>query len=279
MNPLLQNTAQQKELEQNGLVRGPGLSMELVETIKAEFARQEKQYQKDNLFQSTNMLLDERQRMQDFAFLSNTLKPYLDEVFQDYKIVMPNFLFKPTEPSGGGIDLHQDWSYVDEDQFYSLNLWIPLVDTSADNGTMHGVRGSHRLGKTIRGRNIWWPFYDLKDEIVRNLCEPLDMKAGESVIHYNSLLHYTSPNVSGADRLAISVIVTFKQADVMVYFDKDGHIYKAKGGDDFYLRYGVFDPHFDEHLHPQFVITTAEYKKQVEGLVNTLTKDAVPTKR
>ncbi len=247
----------------NGFVKGPSVTEDILVQLQEEFGKRNNRYSSGTqAFQSTNMFPYSFEQQEDYQVIINALAPYLEKNFFNAKVILPNFLLKRADVKVGDLHLHQDWSYVDEEKFCSLNIWIPLVDVGTNNGTIHFVKSTHLADKRVRGRNIWWAYYDIREHIVAQSCVPVNLKAGESVIHFNSILHYTSTNLSSSNRPAISLVITMKEADAMVYFGKEEKIYRARVPDNFYMKHGVFCSDFEQGLNAEFQALESDYKMQ-----------------
>ena len=84
--------------------------------------------------------------------LKTMLSPIIKQHLSNFKPLIANFAVK--EPQASGINLHQDWCFVDESKHFSLNIWLPLVDVDEKNGCYHVISGSHKIYRTFRGTNI-----------------------------------------------------------------------------------------------------------------------------
>lgn len=132
------------------------------------------------------------------------------------------FIAKP--PHGKGVlSLHQDWNIVDEHQHRSFNIWIPLVDTHAENGAVHVLPGSHNKEFTIRGPRIGDGWNGLEKDIYQHL-KRLDMKAGEALVYDHALWHSSPPNQSTEPRPAVVIGMVAKDTPLKAYFGEDGQV-------------------------------------------------------
>ncbi|HNF47904.1 MAG TPA: phytanoyl-CoA dioxygenase family protein [Chitinophagales bacterium] len=148
---------------------------------------------------------------------------------------------------------HNDWSIVDESHYNSYNLWIPLVDTNKENGTLGLIPGSHLWKQNLRGLNIPGSFEKYTDKLMKTGYEPA-LQAGEVILYNHKLVHYSRPNTTAKPRHVAIIGAKDKDAELQVSFCLDGkniETYKAQE-EDFY----VFD---------------AELIKQRNRLINTQT--------
>ena len=160
-------------------------------------------------------------------------KSTLDAHFDFYKCIFGYYLFKkPSEQ--GGVFMHKDWTLIDEEHFVGYTLWIPLVDTSIENGCFEVVPRSHQKNTQPRGSNISQDYPDTSPDDFR----AVPVKAGDAIIFDHRLLHSSPPNLSETDRLAVGLSIVPKDAAVIHYFHKleTGETTRNEVGDDFLIK-------------------------------------------
>lgn len=115
-----------------------------------------------------------------------------------------NFMYK--KPFGENMQLHADWSYVDESKYKSYNVWSPLIDTNLKNGCLWIVPFSQQIVSSFRGVGL--PrFYENEQELLKKrYAIPLKLKKGEAVIYDHRVIHFSNPNYSSKGRPAITMI-------------------------------------------------------------------------
>ncbi len=62
--------------------------------------------------------------------------------------------------------IHQNWTFVDEDKFTSVSVWVPLCDVSRFNGTLEVVPKTHNTLTKYRSPSIPWVFAEPVDVVV-----------------------------------------------------------------------------------------------------------------
>ncbi len=210
--------------------------------------------------------------------IDQVITPVSQKYLDNYRFLLVSTMMKePGEDTT--FEVHQNWNFVEEDQYHSLAIWVPLVDVNAQNGTMHVVEGSHRLFPTFRGgpeipsiyRNIY-PY------IKEKYMKPIDLSAGDALIIDDAILHYTSPNMGHHTRIALAQVMIPKAAQPIYYYQKYGDdrapIQQYDIDDDFYLyfnnRYNPTAPPHDCELTNQFrtslqPVTETEFDELMAG--------------
>ena len=166
-------------------------------------------------------------------YVQQELKENLDEHFSGYKCLLGYFLYK--KPStAGGVFMHKDWTLIDEKKFAGYTIWIPLVDTSEENGCFQVVQGSHIKDFRPRGSFIQQEYADVNESDFK----ALPVLAGDAIIFDHRLLHASPPNRSDSDRLSVGLIVVPENATVIHYYqapEKDEpEVFEA--GNDFLVK-------------------------------------------
>lgn len=154
-----------------------------------------------------------------------------------------NLSFVTKWPEGGGeLPVHQDWSYVDEDEHECATIWVPLDEATAelDNGPLALLPRSHLLPSPPRGANSrpWYlPYRDaLADHLVTPAVEP-----GHALVFSCRMLHGSPPNRSDAPRRAVTAMVAVEQAPLR-YFHVDGSRWQEFDvAEDFFVENGPID--------------------------------------
>lgn len=141
---------------------------------------------------------------------------------QDVKVVCGSFIVKSPGPESG-MCVHQDMSLVDESRFTGINIWVPLVDLTIENGALFILPGSHRLFPTYRGSSIPEFFSPVMDEMLDYL-QPVLINAGEAVFFDQSIIHFSPPNYSDKIRIVTNTYFTHKLTEYRTYYwNRDLH--------------------------------------------------------
>lgn len=178
----------------------------------------------------------------DFAYrdqlhdlLMGTFSHFVDELFVDHKVVMAQATVKW---AGGDstVRIHQDWSIVEEPAFWSFNLWIPLVSTRDENGSLYMLPGSHRDYQRYRpnGGFPGW-YHDPAGDLPLDRFVPVHVDVGQAVISNNAILHHSPPNRSVSPRIAVVLCCAPREAEL---------IHLVRNDDDSISRYTITDPLF-----------------------------------
>jgi len=152
--------------------------------------------------------------------IKEILKPSFERNFQDYRAISQQFIVKQ-KGEKTIFPIHQDWSIVDEEKYFSLNIWIPLQDVDESNGAMWIVKGSHKIGNKVRGAGVLFPDFYSSIEKLKPYTTSFPMKAGEALIFYHSTIHGSPHNQSENPRITIQVTLLPQEAPMHIYFQKD----------------------------------------------------------
>lgn len=122
------------------------------------------------------------------------------------------------EPGGGPTPWHQDQQYWPLDGAKCVTLWMPLVDVTAEMGTMRFADGSQELGY-LGALNI----SDDSESILENLIKERgyhvsfagDMKAGDATFHDGWCLHGAPGNSSPSTTREVMTIIYIEDGAVI----------------------------------------------------------------
>jgi hypothetical protein len=166
----------------------------------------------------------------------------IEHYLTDIKVVCASFIVKTPGPESG-MSIHQDMTLVDESRFTGINIWVPLVDLSVENGALFILPGSHRFFPTYRGSSIAEFFSGVMDEMLDYL-HPVTIKAGKAVIFDQSIIHFSPPNYSDKIRIVTNTYFTHKDAEFRTFWWNESlgnkHVEAFAQDNNFMLDYDQF---------------------------------------
>ena len=153
-------------------------------------------------FASTIMSQDSNYRTTVSIIIKNAFARAVNENFKDAQLFLGNFNLKyPNNPSGT-VQMHQDPSFIDEKLFSPLVIWVPLVDSTSQNGALQVIPGSHKILSPPRCGGLSFPYEHLESELLKHFGKELPMKAGQAYVASPALFHYSPPNMGTDPRIA-----------------------------------------------------------------------------
>lgn len=147
--------------------------------------------------------------------LLEALEPMLDRWFTGHRPLLASFVTKG-RGGDGLMPPHQDWTFVDETQHSSLNVWIPLVRVDSRNGAMSVLPRGHRVPFTIRGTDTVNAFRALDPDVARDMVE-VPMAAGDVLVHDHRVLHSSPPNTRRRPRIVVGCALLPEHVDAVHY--------------------------------------------------------------
>jgi hypothetical protein len=187
--------------------------------------------------------------IEDDSYVRRTREELIDitaekmaEYFDRIKIVSTNFLVKEPGPESV-FPVHQDWSFVDENQFSLMDVWIPLTDTDATNGMLGMLTGTQHFTNV---RWSWnpsdenWPLPPyLYDSVFFDYMDWVPMKAGQCCVFYTNMVHGSRANLSQRRRVSFAHAVTQAEAPLFHHFALPGNKYETFEADEenFFFKY------------------------------------------
>ncbi len=111
--------------------------------------------------------------------------------------------------SGSYVSWHQDSAYrtIGADALFSA--WIALTDSSASNGCMRAIPGSHRRRlphvNAADGENLLSHGQRIVGDVDASHAVDLVLRAGEMSLHHIDVVHSSAPNRSEVPRLGFVV--------------------------------------------------------------------------
>lgn len=240
MRNIFKDNVLQKELEDKGYIQLPLLDSADIAQLYEVFTRHNAEYNQP--FHTSHFSTEVNYKRQVNEAVIKIVFAKLTAVLENCRPIFGNLMIKQGN-SDYFMPLHADWTYVDEDKFRSIAVWIPLVDTNEENGCLGVIEGSHKVMSKIRGPRIAVTSCNYNEEWIRKFGKLLPVKAGCAIIYDHALMHYSPPNKSKEARPALNLSIVPAEADIIHYCIPEGageiEVYKVDNSE-FYLNYNNY---------------------------------------
>jgi hypothetical protein len=236
--PIFIDAEIQRKFDEDGFVKIALLSDEEVDAL----AKMRMEYfpEKGSVFFSSSYLDDYELKMEISNKISNLINSSLAKQCVNYRLIGAAYLIKGIGKHSE-MPMHQDWTIVNEQEFYATNVWIPLTDTNEENGTLELMKGSHKWNEALRAPTLPMSFVGLEDKIKPKLTI-VPAKKGEVIVLNQATIHYSKPNMTDEIRPAITCGMISEKAPLKFhYWDKErSQIEEFAQEDDFLLSFENF---------------------------------------
>ncbi len=169
-------------------------------------------------FSATILSRDPGYRTRVDSTIRAVFEPRVAGVLPDSRLAYASFVAKRPDDSSA-VPIHQDPSFIDEDCFLAVNVWVPLVDVDERNGCLRVLRGSHRLNRAPRGTDFRVPYLEHIDD---DDFEPVPLPAGTACLMAGPLYHRSGPNRSSRERVAAAALAVPASAQVRYLYAEPG---------------------------------------------------------
>jgi hypothetical protein len=214
---VFKNIELQRELNDKGFVVLDFLNSEELESLNNFYLA--KHPEAVNGFYTSTFARDTEYRKEVDKVIQAHMKRNLEHYFFDFKIHCGSFIVKGADEKSA-LKMHQDMTLVDESLYTGINIWIPLIDLTKENGAIETLPKSHRLFKTYRGASLP-DIYDGIEESIHQLMQPHYLRAGQAIVFDQSIIHYSPANTPNKVRPVINTFITHKDAGIQIcYWDK-----------------------------------------------------------
>jgi ectoine hydroxylase-related dioxygenase (phytanoyl-CoA dioxygenase family) len=154
---------------------------------------------------------------------SHLLFTWLDELIRHpaildgvEDIIGPNILvwgssfFTKEGHDPGYVSWHQDSTYWGLDPADIVTAWVALSESTAENGAMRVIPGSHKLDQiehhdTFAESNLLSRGQEIAVDVDETRARMLELRPGEMSLHHVRLIHGSDPNPSGKRRIGFAI--------------------------------------------------------------------------
>lgn len=195
---------------------GEQAKISLIDLYKTYHQLEEKQ---DGVFFGTfSKDLDYRKIVHDA--INKVLAEAFSKWFIDYKSIINNYVIK-TPGKSTRVPIHQDGAAIDEEKYSSINVWIPLQDVTPLNGALSLIPRSQHIFSPYRCNTTPPLVKNIEQELYPYFL-PIYLKPGQVIFFDSRVFHYSTPNLSATNRVAIVCRICPVKASIVTYYLEKG---------------------------------------------------------
>ncbi|MCC6373173.1 MAG: phytanoyl-CoA dioxygenase family protein [Bacteroidia bacterium] len=238
---LLKDTTLQNELKENGFIVIPFLNNDETKALQNFYTEIHGQQDPPLFIEEIHMTSwcpEKAYKEKVSKGLQSIFEPATKRFFKDFRSLNNVFIIKKNGKNTT-FKVHQDWNVVDETLYESVNVWIPMHDVNETSGALWVLRGSHRINRKIRGAGYLFPEYGKYFRELEEKAVSVNLKAGQAIVFYHSVIHGSPPNLSDNLRIAACFSVIPKNAPLCIYHQPlaNAPLRSYQPNDDFIFQY------------------------------------------
>ncbi|MCB0514388.1 MAG: phytanoyl-CoA dioxygenase family protein [Bacteroidetes bacterium] len=164
---------------------------------------------------------------------------------------------------------HQDPTFVNEDESFSLTTWISLDNTTIENGCIMVIPGSHLWNNKYRSVLMPWKFNRCVEELWKYMI-PIPVSAGDILCFDVALIHASKNNITNKERIAMTIQALPKGVELFSYFPKNKFIVEEYIIDgNYFIKESQYNKPTKKYKRNRIFFDISKYKKSdISKLVN-----------
>lgn len=216
---MIKNFTFYNQINKNGFTKFQFLDNENVNKLIKIYDYYQKNHTSLNeSFKGTSWINDNELKLSVSRETISVVEPFIEKHFQNYRIIGATYLLKNKADQKSKVDFHQDWTYVDEKKYFSMNVWVALEDIDKEKGGLFFVPKTHRFGNYIRSAPSYpIPFKKIFKSLEK-LKKSVEVKAGECICFNNKIIHGSFPNLINSDRLVLVFTLIPNEAKLIHHY-------------------------------------------------------------
>ena len=218
MRKLFKNTSYQKQFEEEGYVIIDLPNPYIIDDVDREYQNLKPNDNFDpqnDRYHCSFIDSNVEYKRKSYEIFLQYFMPFINQFLIDYELLLGNFYVKPK--NSGELEIHQNWSIVDETKHTTVTIWIPLQDTNELNGTIEIVPGSNKISNNITCLHAPYYFNNFEQELKHKYFKLINIKKGQVVVFDDNIIHYSKINKSDEPRRAIQLITVPKEAELVIH--------------------------------------------------------------
>jgi len=152
-----------------------------------------------------------------FEGIAAIVKDKLSRVTPGYRLLFASFVTKKAGRTRGRLGIHQDNSFVNQDESIGINIWVPLSDVDRSNACLRIIAYSQRFGHISATPTNPSPYNTVFSELESRYLRDLPMEAGSACVFDSRVLHATEENQTGRDRIALYLNLVPENVTPLLY--------------------------------------------------------------
>lgn len=146
------------------------------------------------------------------------LKAKMEALLENYEPLVINIFEKLPHTGDNSVAIHQNPSFVEEPDYKSVSLWIPMINVRRENGTLGVLKGSHDVFDAKRAANMPDVFASVATQLQNDWFEPLELKTGQAALLDDGVIHWSYPNITDENRVAVQLICVPRDTRHIYYY-------------------------------------------------------------
>jgi hypothetical protein len=166
---------------------------------------------------------DDDHRSQVGVEIDRIIQPRVLPMLEGYKGITSSFICKRGMSSRGKVDIHQDFTFVDQSRCTGVHIWIPLIDVDERNGCLTFYPGTHSLVNHINAVRAHpksthpSPYDSVRAQLAQKCGIRTPMKAGSVLFFNERTLHSSEENTTPGERVAVGATYIPEQETMRIY--------------------------------------------------------------